>query len=995
MAKRFSMKKILAINIPLMALLIAVIITFATMASVYKETISRFLYGVGGANNQQTIAEGMELCEEITDEGIVLLKNENNTLPMPELNKVNVFGWAAFDWLTGGFGSSFSNTEMERLKLFPALKEAGIEYNTKLEQMYSDFYKNPAKDYGGPWDEYRGDVSVSGNNKFTLHEPGEGYYTDEVISYAREFSDTALVVIGRVGGEGKDLRKYQERQEQKNKSNTKIKDESRHYLELSPEEEQMIAAAKKACDKVIVLLNTSNTMELNFVEDDEIDACLLVGFTGLTGVKSVISVLKGDVNPSGRTVDIYAKDLARTPSFATSGYGDGTDGALKYKEATVDYGAKGYYDAYVDYSDDIYVGYRYYETFASTVSTSEAAQEKLYNAFVQYPFGYGLSYTDFEWSVNSISPAPESPLDPDGKIELELKVTNVGDEPGRDTVQLYYSAPYTKGGIEKSAVALGAFAKTDVIPVDEYRIVTLTLDVRDMASYDCYDKNTNNHSGYELDSGTYTLKLMNNSHQLQDRMGKDSKTRAEITYKLNEIVNYDTDGVTGNKVENRFTGSTAAEGIPIDGSLETEPVEYLSRANNMVSTLPKAKAPRSRSAEAYNLARAQEPTAAQIAAVEGVAMPETGKSGTMTLNDVMDVTGYDDPKWNSLLDQVTKTEMFNMARDGYFKTAEIESISKPAFSDLDGVGGLNTRIFSNAKSQYVLFPNATLLAQTFNTRLSYQLGISVGKEAQATGVRGWYAPGANIHRSPFGGRNFEYFSEDPMLAGVFTAQMVKGAKNMGLHAYIKHFAINETETMREGLFTWLTEQTLREIYLRPYEIAVKEGGSNALMTSMNRIGAIWIGASRALCTDIVRTEWGFRGSLVTDWLDTGKDYMPVFKGLYAGNDIWLNNAENNKIFSDSKYTDNAAFVYFARNAVHNVLHTLVSTEQAKNAYAAETGGTVTGGGSLTEGGTEYNYSWVIYVVIIEVALGIGLIVWAMLVVRKIIKNLRGKEKENV
>lgn len=991
-SKKIGAMTSMYISLPFMAIVMAVIIALLCLSVQYKETISRFLYGVGGEASAETVSEGLDLCEKIVDEGTVMLKNENDTIPLKELDKVNVFGWAAYDWLTGGFGSSFSNTDIERLKLFPALEKAGIEYNTALRDMYKNFYSNPAGDYGGPWDEFRGDVSVSGNGKFTLHEPGEAFYTDEIKRGITEFSDTALVVIGRVGGEGKDLRKYQEKQIQKNGSKSIVKDESRHYLELSSEEEEMLAIAKETCDKVIVVLNTSNTMELGFVADEKIDACLLVGLTGLNGVNAVISVLKGDVNPSGRTVDIYAKDLSRTPSFATSGYGDGTDGALKYLESTVNYGAKGYYDAYVDYSDSIYVGYRYYETFASTVTTNPAAMEKIYNAFVSYPFGYGLSYTDFEWTVKELSLSAGSNLGANDEITITVDVKNIGETAGKDVVQLYYTAPYYAGGIEKPFVVLAAFEKTPLIEPGKSESVELTVKVRDMASYDCYGLNntdTDSHTGYELDKGKYELKLMENSHVLKSKLGDKSLTGAVIEYNISETINYDDDGKTGQPVVNRFTGDSAAEGIPIDGSKETVPVTYLSRATNMVSALPKAQPRRNRSASAYTLAKQQEPTSDQLASIglDNVSAPETGTTGNLKFADLLDADGYGDERWNELISQIEYSELCNLIRNGYFKTAAVASIEKPEYADLDGISGLNTRIFSNAKCHYVLYPNETLIAQTWNVNLAYQFGLSVGKEAKDSDISGWYAPGGNIHRSPFGGRNFEYFSEDPLLAGKFTAETVRGAKDMGLYSYIKHFAINETETMREGLYTWLTEQSLREIYLKPFEIAVKEGGANGLMTSMNRIGAVWVGSSRALCTDIVRGEWGFKGSLVTDWLDSGKDYMPVFKGIYAGNSIWLNNADNNKIFADSKYENNAAFITLAQRAAKDVLYTYVETEQAARAYAAEHMPDADLDDKNVGSGTEYNYNWMWGIGVIELLLIGGMAVWIVFLIRAI-----GKEK---
>ncbi len=997
--KRMSNNTLIALNVPFMALIAVIMVALIVLSSVFSSTISLFLYGVGKAEvDPKTLSEGSKLCEDIVEEGTVLLKNEGNALPLgkDELGKINVFGWAAYDWMTSTFGSGFSNTALEKVKLFPALEKAGVEYNKTLYDMYKNFYSATSigsRDWGkSDWNEYRGDVDVGTTKKFVLHEPGASYYTDEVINEARAFSSVALVVIGRTGGEAADLRFEQTKQVQTNGSNSTVRDNSRSYLQLSTEEEEMIAAAKKACEKVIVVLNTSNTMELGFIDDPDIDAALLVGLTGLTGVNSLVSILGGKaedgraVSPSGRTADTYAYSIASAPSSVNSGYG----GALKYTGlSTSNSYSKGYYDAYVDYNEGIYVGYRYYET---------AAEEGYidYGETVQFPFGYGLSYTDFEWSVEAML-VNEKPvnlnsasisLGKEDKIEIYVNVKNTGNFAGKDVVELYYSAPYFKGGIEKSSVVLGDFAKTDVIEPGETKQVKLELTAQGMASYDCYDDNKNNKTGYELDGGSYFFRLMKNSHEAGN-MADGEKSVFEYVAPEGGY-HYENDEKTGNPVENRFTGENTLDGYPIDGSKETTPVKYMTRAD-FAGTFPKTKIVRSRSAEGYAVASAQAPSAEQLerTGFANTEMPLTSNIPVYTVDDLSDVDGYDDPLWDSVLSQLSKSEMFELIRNGYFKTAKLESIKKPEFVDLDGPLGLNTRVTSNTTNEFISYPSETLVAQTFNTDLAYAIGLSVGKEARnakgadgnSLGIRGWYGPAANIHRNPYAGRNAEYYSEDALLSGKFTAETVRGAKNAGLYCYIKHFVANDSESLREGLFTFMTEQTFREIYLRPFEIAVKEGGANALMSSMNRIGATWVGASRALCTDLIKGEWGFNGSIVTDWVDTGHaDYMPVYKGIWAGNSTWLNNADAQKIFSDSQYADDAVFVKCAQNVAHDVLWTLSDTNNVYSAYDPDADT------SLSTGGFKYNYTWVIYIVLIEVVLAAGIGVMTFFLIRNIRRN---------
>ena len=988
-------QKTIALFTPFMGLIAILMAALVVLSVLFADTISLF-FAKSGEIDKQTLSDGAKLCEDVVEEGTVLLKNENDALPLSgdEAKNVNVFGWAAYDWMTSTYGSGFSNTALEKVKLFPALEAAGVNYNKTLYNMYKNFYSATSigsRNWGkSDWNEYRGDVDVGTTKKFTLHEPGAAYYTDAVINEAREFSSVALVVIGRTGGEAADLRFEQVKQVQTDGSNNTVTDNTRSYLELSTEEEEMLDAAKRACDKVIVVLNTSNTMEVGFIDDEGVDAALLVGLTGLTGVNAIVDILKGEnedgapVTPSGRTADTYAYDISTAPSSVNSGYG----GALKYTGLpTSNNYQKGYYDAYIDYYEGIYVGYRYYET-------ADAEGYIDYDKTVQYPFGYGLSYTTFEWDVEAllVNGKPQNVnarnvLGENDKIEIYVNVTNTGDRAGKEVVELYYTAPYISGEIEKSSIVLGDFAKTALVEPGETKQVKLELTAQSMASYDCYDANENGHTGYELDGGNYYLRLMKDSHT-PAVMKDDAASVLEYTVP-DSGYDYDTDEKTGETVENRFTGENTLDGYPIDGSKEETPVTYISRAD-FPATFPKAKIVRARTQEAYAVASAQAPTSAQLSATGygDVSMPLTSNVKNYTIDDLNEAEDYDDPVFESAISQLSTAELFELIRDGYFKTAALESIGKPIFSDLDGPLGLNTRVTSNVTCNFVSYPSETLMAQTWNTDLAYAMGLSVGKEARESdlGIRGWYGPAANIHRNPYSGRNAEYYSEDPVLSGKFTAETVRGAKNAGLYCYIKHFVANDSESLREGLYTFLTEQTFREIYLKPFEIAVKEGGANALMTSMNRVGAVWSGASRALCTDVLKGEWGFNGILVTDWVDVGhSDYMPAYKGIWAGNCTWLNNTDAQKMFNDSEYAGNATFVKLAQEVAHNVLWALVDTNQTYAAYDPDADT------SLSSGGFTYNRSWVAYIVIVEVVLAAGLGVLTFFFVRTL-RRCKSEEK---
>lgn len=1082
------MKKALAIFTPCITLCVALMLALSILASMFWEDISLWLYGRAQSTNADVLSNGYALCEEIVEEGVVLLKNEedskgNTALPLSkeEINAgLNVFGWAAYDWMTMAFGSGYANTDLPRTKLFPALKEAGIKYNEDLYKLYQDYYTAHSKTYGdGDYLEYRGGVAFGSEEIFVLREPGKADY--EKVCQESGLTGVGLVVIGRTGSESKDLQLHQVVQTEFGK-NTKQTRNDRHYLQLSKEEEDMIEVAKTYCDKVIVILNTANTMETGFIEDAGIDGALLVGITGLSGVNGLINVLKGEketliperdedgnvvyekeavqemdangqpvydkdgnpvyakdengdilykdvvkykkdengnlikeitpVSPSGRTADTYAYDIIGTTPAAVDQ--NDTGAATKYTGSTAKF-----VTSYVDYAENIYVGYKWFETADAEkfwdgytprtadniskdkpVKTEYVAGKTGYKAVVQYPFGYGLSYTKFEWNVVSVkvngSSKSSGALNKDDKIEIVVNVKNTGDRAGADVVELYYTAPYQDGGIEKASVNLIDFKKTAVIPAGETGQVTLSLTVQSMASYDCYDLNGNGHTGYELDEGEYTLSLMKDSHNAP-KMSSGSNV---IKYSIPKNgYNYDTDSKTGEKVENRFTNKDGSidlannkvedltiDKADLDGSMESTPVKYLSRADFKGTYPVKEATGRAVTATAKEVAQQSAPTQEQLEATGygNVTATRQTETNSLKFNDLLEgVEKYDDPLFAEVIKNITNAELVTLIQDAYFKTAKIASIEKDAFVDLDGPLGFNTRVTggNGTTCSFMAYPNGTTLAQTWNPDVAYKMGISVGSERLSMkGLRGWYAPGADTHRNPFGGRNGEYYSEDGVLAGKICAQTVRGAKDMGVYSYVKHFVLNDSELDRSGLFTFITEQALRENYLKPFEIMIKDGGGNALMSAMNRVGRVWSGANYGLMTEIVRNEWGFNGTVVTDWCNTNENYMPLYRGIWAGSDIWLSNGVGSMdpVFNEIKC--DTAYKIAADNVAHHVLWTFVDTYNANMAFDPANAGTIDA--------AEFNMTWIAYVVIVDVALAAGAGVMGFFLARSIIYTVK-------
>ncbi len=804
-------------------------------------------------NEATAAAENMaKLLEE---EGIVLLENKGKALPLDtETNgRVNVFGMQSINLIYGGSGSGASD-ESENITLQQGLEQAGFSVNGDL----TEFYEQHAPE--------KSDTNIFNlkGGDYNIYEPEVSEYSDELLNDAKAFSDTAVVVISRSGGEGGDL--------PLDMADYEGGDAGEHYLKLQKTESEMLAMVEENFGTVIVVINSSNAMELGFLEDERVDAAIWIGGPGSTGCIAVGEVMSGQVNPSGRLADIYAYDLTGSPAYYNAGdftYISGGENT-KYK--------------YVDYQEGIYVGYRYYET-RYVDNLSGECDEDAYHAAVQYPFGYGLSYTEFTKEIQSHS-------EKDGVFTLDIKVENVGNVSGKEVVQVYFSAPYTIGGIEKSEVSLAAFGKTDVLEPGASETVTLSFTMEDMASYDYQ-----NTGSYVLESGTYEIKLMDNSHDVID----------SFNYDVEESVVYD-------EANPRSTDKEAAENRfeNADGNLT-----YVSRAD-WEGTLPTERIETKEISE-EDLYSLQEDNIEEIYCSDADSGTEdivTGADNGLILEDMVGVA-YDNEKWDLLLDELTLEEMCNLIGYGGFSTVSVESIQKAATIDIDGPAGLNALTSDISGTQ---FPSEVVIASAFNQELASEMGVIYANEAAAHGVTGLYAPAVNIHRTPFSGRNFEYYSEDAVLSGKMGAAVVRGAGSRGIYTYVKHFALNDQETNRSGASVWSNEQAIREIYLKAFEIVVKEGGTSAMMSSYNRIGTEWTGGSYTLLTEVLRNEWGFEGMVVTDY-DNGS-YMNVDQSIRAGGDLMLSTlGDAPTSVSTSTNTGKQA----VRRAAKNILYTIVNS----------------------------------------------------------------------
>lgn len=987
------MKKILkALQGLVMGLLLIALLAGNVAAYLFSDVIGTYLGGYNVDTSSIDFSKGSAVCEQIEAEGLVLLKNGTledggKSLPLSEeVTKVNVFGWSSVSPAYSGGGSGDSGSSDSAVSFYQALAGAGIEYNTDLYDMYMA-YKS-GRDDTNYWSQ--------SYPYLNLIEPTADYVSENVdMNAAKAYSDTAIVFITRLGGEHQDLPKRQVKW-------NGTTDEDRTYLDITTEEEGLLALVEETgFENVIVIANSINTMNLDFVDNDFVDSAMTVGSFGQYGATAIVKALKGEVNPSGKTVDTYAYDFSTSSTYANSPDGQKID--------TAEAGVKKYTNAnryYMDYQESIYVGYKWYETAdADGFWDSDFAKQKWgiengYEDVVQFPFGYGLSYTEFEWDILNISPAPGSTITENTEISVEVEVSNVGDVAGMDVVQLYYGAEY-KDGIEKSAKNLIGFQKTIMLdPVSQDGVstkFTLSFKASDMASYDYNDANGNGHEGYEMEEGEYKVYLSKDAHTIATLA--DDSDEAVITYHVAEDI--DIDEVDGVEVYNRFTGDSASDnGISSDGSNTNQNITYLSRKDFQGTFPVEHLTPRSQDftyATDWNTFKDTDETYTQGVSGDLKLYDSEGNPNLELIKELGN--DYDNAKWDQLLNQMSVEELKNLFLMGGYQTVAVDSIGKPKLLDLDGPMGINGSVMTDKEMGFTFFPAETVLAQTWSEKLAYTYGLAIGYEA-AAGVSGWYAPAANLHRSPFGGRNYEYYSEDAFISGKMAANTILGAANNGVYCYLKHFAVNETANNGTGaslgMFTWVTEQALREVYLKPFEMAVKEGEANAIMNAYNCIGATWCGGSYALLEEVLRQEWGFKGSVITDAWTPGNTTYAFDLGLRSGTDVVLNSS--NTVIASSSLKDQSSTTALSclRNAAHNTLYTLCNTlaRQAEYLDAKANGQNPDGdmfaveiGGKGVEDGFQ---SWMILLAAIDVVV-VGIIcVWAYFVFIK--ENGKSKRK---
>ena len=862
--KRFLIRGEAAIAMVLAVVVCVNMICFGPMATLIG------LATGNGTLSDETNEEAAEVAEEIMEDGIVLLKNES-LLPLNETKKLNIFGWESINPAYGGAGSGGINDLYDIVSLNQGLENAGFSINQELV----DFYNN----YGADNPE----MSIQ-KQSWTLPEPPVDTYDDELIKSAKEYSDVAVVVLSRKAGEGHNDIPMDVKKAAYDNNSDEYDDfpEGEHYLQLSQTERDMVDMVCSNFDNVIVIYNGANQFELGFADEyPQIKSVVWCPGTGNVGFNALGKVFSGEVNPSGKTPDTFIYDMTTAPWWNNAEkieYTNLADMAVEGMNAGT---AQVYAPAFTNYVEGIYVGYKYYET---------AAQEGAidYDKTVQYPFGYGLSYTEFEQKMGELE-------EKDGQISVDVEVTNTGDVAGKDVVEVYYKSPYTNGGIEKSSANLIEFEKTNLLQPGESQTVTVTFSIEDMASYD-----ENNAKAYVLEKGDYVISINSDSHTVLDQK----------TYTADKDVVY--------KGENkRASDDTAATNVFEDAKGD---VTYLSRADHFANYEEATAAPASAElgepyVSEYHLNSNFDKTT--YLNDEDV-MPTTGADNGLTLADMRDAD-YDDPRWEKLLDQLTVDEMANMIAMAGYQTAAMDSVGKVATLDFDGPAAINNN-FTGVGS--IGFPIEVVVASTWNKELAQAWGECMGKMSQEMGAEGWYAPGMNTHRTAFGARNYEYFSEDGVLAGNMGAKAVEGARKYGVYSYIKHFALYEGNAKMVSV--WSNEQAIREIYLKPFEISVKQGGANAVMVSWSFLGDKWTGESSNLMNTVLRDEWGFRGMALTDFFrNNGHGFMNADAALANGVDAMLStfNGEENNVANQKHPTS----VLQMRNACKNVMYTVVSS----------------------------------------------------------------------
>lgn len=868
-------KKFMIRSQAIVAAVLAILITANSVCFGPLSTLISLATG-NGTVSDETAEEAKEVAQRVAEEGFVLLKNDNNTLPLTNTTKLNLFGWAASNPVYGGSGSGGINKLYEIVSLQKGIEDAGFEVNQELLDFYSEYTSD------------RPEMSIQ-KQSWTLPEPPVSTYSQEMLDNAKAFSDTAVIVITRAAGEGHNDMPMDMSQAKYDDNSADYKDfeAGEHYLQLSRTERDMVDLVCANFDNVIVLYNGANPIEMGFVEDyKQIKAAIWCAGPGNVGFEALGEILSGEINPSGRTPDTFPYDLEAAPWWNNGTYTDYTNLADRAVEGMNAGKPQVYAPSFIDYVEGIYVGYKYYETAAA-----EGVID--YDATVQYPFGYGLSYTTFSQKMSDIK-------DDGTSLSIDVTVTNTGSVAGKDVVEVYYNPPYINGGIEKASANLIAFEKTDLLEPGASETVTITFDKEEMASYDMSGSGC-----YVLEQGDYILSINSDSHTILDSR----------TYTQNADIRYD----AANK---RDSDSVVAVNQFGDAAGD---ITYLSRADHFANYTAATAAPADTNmaekyVEGYHLNTDYDYTTDMNPEDE---MPVTGAKNGIRLAELRGAD-YDDSRWDDLLDELTVDEMVNMTAMCGYQTPAVESVGKVSTGDFDGPAAINNN-FTHAGS--IGFPVEVVIASTWNKELVEEYGEAMGRMSKEMNGEGWYAPGMNTHRTPFGARNYEYYSEDGILAGYMGASAVSGAMKQGVYSYIKHFVLYDGNA--KMVCVWSNEQAIREIYLKPFEISIKKGGANALMVSWSFIGNKWAGDCDYLFEDVLRGEWGFQGMVISDFFrNNGHGFMNADMALTSGMDAMLSTYDA----GPNKPTDpsNPTTVKAMRRACKNIMYTVVNSWAYEN-----------------------------------------------------------------
>jgi len=894
--KKIKLGRKKSIILMAVSIFVAVLLIVANIVtSIYSGLITVALSSGGTVSSE----EGKQTCKEVEAEGIVLLKNEQGALPLSsDEKKVALIGQDSVDFVYGGAGSGSVDTA-NAPTLKTALEKSGFTVNSTLW----DFYTT------GAGKNYRKKVpDSSGKGDFAVNEVPQSVYTDSVLS-SMNGDDVGIVVLGRSGGESADI------------PTTPL---ASGYLYLEPDKDEL-DMLKMACDKfekVVVIINSNNAMELGFLEDPayaKVKAALWVGAVGQEGMYAIGEVLSGEVNPSGRLVDTYAYDSLSAPSAQNLG-----SYSITNASEVTDYSNNA--KNYIVYQEGIYVGYKYYETrYEDVVLGQGNAGNYNYDKTVQFPFGYGLSYTSFEWSDFAVTEKEDA-------FEIKLTVTNSGDYAGKEVVEIYMQSPYTdydsEHGIEKSAVELVGFAKTGLIEKDGAEEVTISVSKESMKAYDADGAKT-----YIVDDGTYYFAAGRNAHDALNNIlavkGADIEGEENLVY---EYVQQEFDALTYSK--------SAATGYAVTNQFEEadanyyDDCTYLSRSDWQATMPVGAYKGGSWTASDKMISDLNWYRADEVINDSSKTLPAQGS--TATNYKVTDLTeaDYEDERWAQMITQLGWSQVTRLVRMGGYSTIQIDAIGLPATQDKDGPSGVSGTLVGGTST--MAWPTEVVMASTWNVELLERMGELIGEDSIGAGITGWYAPGANIHRSPYSGRNFEYYSEDGFLSGKLGAAEMRGVRSKGVIAYMKHFALNDQETDRYGNAIFANEQSIREIYLKGFELITTEGGANAAMAAMNRIGTRWAGAHKGLMTEVLRNEWGFEGMVITDQASvSAMFYQDMISGLWAGTDLWLNT--NTTYWSLDDYRNNATVMSYVHRAAKNIVYAITNSNAVQDYGSGTTG----------------------------------------------------------